>query len=90
MSSVSLIHYLHQIACDERGTAGPPGLAVNIHLLSALNVIQQKPDADDQLVLRRCRYHVRCAENQLPDTKLCPLLPPRTQHTNRHSCKISA
>jgi len=86
-----MFSYLHEIARDERGTACAPGLAVNINLLSTLNVIQQELDASDEFVLCWRRNQVRCTEHQLPDASLRPLLSQRNNtHTSASSQRLKS
>ena len=74
--TILLFCYLHQVAGNEGGTAGTAGLAVHINKLAALSMIQQELDTDCKILLCwRCNQ-VRCAENQVIDAKIRPLLPP--------------
>ena len=72
---------LHEVASNQRRTACTTSLAVHINTLFALGVIQQKLDTDCKFLLRWCRYHVRCAKNQLLDAELRPLLSPHNNLT---------
>ena len=73
---LTLFCYLHEIAGNKCSTACTTCLAVYINTLSLLSVVQQKPHANGKILLCWCRNHIRCAENQLLDAELCPLLPP--------------
>jgi len=79
--SLWVVCYLHEIAGDKCGAPCTSGLTVNINLLSARNMFHQKLHAISEFLLCRGRNQVRCAENQLCDAKLRPLLPPQNNFT---------